>query len=168
VKLLLCNDLRYLICTHSYSFYVLTSVSKLGHSWTRRQCIIRWVGTFRRNLLLPSSDFPTTRLHDIQNRPVIFITNLISVFLIIRAALPERKPDLAIHTFQSLHHSAGTEGSLYRRKVAGQDYVAPSSAKVKNGGSCISTPLMLSCRLQAIHLYLHLVRSTPNLSCSLF
>jgi hypothetical protein len=169
-KLILFNDLGYLICTHSYFFYVLTCVSKLRHSWTWRPRVIRWVETFRRNLLLPSSGFPTTRLHGIHSRPVTFITNLlISVFLITRAALPERKPDLAVYTFQSLHQSGCTVAYLrvYRINVAGHDHVAPSSAKVRNGGSYISNRHVLSWRLQALNLYLNLVHSTPTLSCSL-
>ena len=62
------------------------------------------------------------QLHGIHSRPVIFTSNLlISDFLITRAALPGRKPDLAVHTLKSLHQSGGTEGSLalYCTNVAG-------------------------------------------------
>jgi len=63
VKLLLCNDQRYLICTHSYSFWVLTCASKLQHFWMWWLWIMGCVRTFRWNLLLPSSAFPTNSPH---------------------------------------------------------------------------------------------------------
>jgi hypothetical protein len=60
-NVLLCNDLRYLISTHSYSFWVFTCVSKFRHFYMWWLWIMGWVRKKKKNLLLPSSGFPTTR-----------------------------------------------------------------------------------------------------------
>jgi len=111
VKLLLCNDLK---ISDFYSFLFILSFDlsiEITAILVVMTVVMGWVRTFRRNLLHPSSGFPTTRLHGVHRRPVIFITIFLFLFSSTRAALPERKPNLAAHTFQSLHQS-GEQRSL--------------------------------------------------------